>query len=78
METISFGRTGLKVSKLCFGTMTIGSSQWKPWVLDEADAQPLLKRYNHSLNDVLISASHSSTRRTGTQPVKASALWQRR
>jgi aryl-alcohol dehydrogenase-like predicted oxidoreductase len=44
LETISFGRTGLKVSKLCFGTMTIGSSQWKPWVLDEADAQPLLKR----------------------------------
>ncbi len=24
--------------------MTIGSSAWKPWVLDEADAQPLLKR----------------------------------
>jgi len=44
LETISFGRTGLKVSKLCFGTMTIGSSAWKPWVLDEADAQPLLKR----------------------------------
>ena len=44
METVSFGRTGLKVSKLCFGTMTIGSSQWKPWVLDEADAQPLLER----------------------------------
>ena len=44
METVSFGRTGLKVSQLCFGTMTIGSSQWKPWVLDEADAQPLLKR----------------------------------
>jgi aryl-alcohol dehydrogenase-like predicted oxidoreductase len=44
LETVSFGRTGLKVSKLCFGTMTIGSSEWKPWVLDEADAQPLLKR----------------------------------
>ncbi len=44
METISLGRTGLKVSQLCFGTMTIGSSAWKPWVLDEADAQPLLKR----------------------------------
>ncbi len=44
METISFGRTGLKVSQLCFGTMTIGSSEWKPWVLDEADARPLLKR----------------------------------
>ena len=44
METISFGRTGLKVSKLCFGTMTIGASSWKPWVLDEADAEPVLKR----------------------------------
>jgi aryl-alcohol dehydrogenase-like predicted oxidoreductase len=44
VETVSFGRTGLKVSRLCFGTMTIGSSKWKPWVLDEAEAQPLLKR----------------------------------
>ena len=44
METVSFGRTGLKVSQLCFGTMTIGASSWKPWVLDEADAKPLLKR----------------------------------
>ena len=44
METVTFGRSGLKVSKLCFGTMTIGSSIWKPWVLDEGDAQPLLER----------------------------------
>ena len=44
METVSFGRTGLKVSRLCFGTMGVGSSQWKPWVLDEADSKPLLKR----------------------------------
>ncbi|MEE8306276.1 MAG: aldo/keto reductase [Gammaproteobacteria bacterium] len=44
METVKFGRTGLKVSRLCFGTMTIGSSKWKPWVLDEADARPLLER----------------------------------
>jgi len=34
----------LKVSQLCFGTMTIGSSKWKPWVLDKKDAEPLLKR----------------------------------
>ncbi len=44
MEIVSFGRTGLKVSKLCFGTMTLGSSAWKPWVLDEADARPILER----------------------------------
>ncbi len=44
METVSFGRTGLKVSKLCFGTMTLGSSEWKPWALDEAESRPILKR----------------------------------
>ena len=44
METVSFGRTGLKVSRLCFGTMGIGSSKWKPWVLDAPDSEPLLKR----------------------------------
>ena len=44
MEIVSFGNTGLKVSQLCFGTMTIGSSAWKPWVLDKAQAAPLLKR----------------------------------
>ncbi len=44
METVAFGRTGLKVSKLCFGTMTLGSSEWKPWALDERDARPILKR----------------------------------
>jgi len=44
MESVSFGRTGLKVSKLCFGTMTLGSSEWKPWALDEAESRPILKR----------------------------------
>ncbi len=44
METVSFGRTGLKVSKLCFGTMTIGSSEWKPWALNKTDSLPILKR----------------------------------
>jgi len=44
LETVKFGRTGLKVSELCFGTMGVGSSKWKPWVLDEADSKNLLKR----------------------------------
>ena len=44
METVAFGRTGLKVSKICFGTMTLGSSEWKPWALDESDSRPILKR----------------------------------
>ena len=44
METVSFGRTGLKVSELCFGTMTLGSSEWMPWALNEAESRPILKR----------------------------------
>jgi len=44
MDIVSFGRTGLKVSKLCMGTMTMGSSAWKPWALDEAESKPILKR----------------------------------
>ena len=44
MEAVAFGGTGLKVSRICFGTMGVGSSAWKPWVLDEADSVALLKR----------------------------------
>src|SRR4029077_15361548 len=44
MEYIRFGKTGLKVSQLCLGTMSMGSSAWKSWVLDERDSIPILQR----------------------------------
>jgi 1-deoxyxylulose-5-phosphate synthase len=44
MDYIRFGRTGLKVSQLCLGTMSMGSSAWKSWVLDEPDSIPILRR----------------------------------
>ena len=44
MDYIRFGHTGLKVSQLCLGTMSMGSSAWKGWVLDEDAAIPLLRR----------------------------------
>jgi len=44
MELIRFGKTPLEVSPLCLGTMSMGSSAWKAWVLDEADTIPLLRR----------------------------------
>jgi len=44
MDQVPFGRTGLKVSRLCLGTMSLGSSSWKPWVLDADRALPILKR----------------------------------
>ncbi len=38
------GNTGLQVSELCFGTMSFGSSSWRPWVLDEAESMPFYAR----------------------------------
>ncbi len=44
MEFTNLGTTGLKVSRLCLGTMTYGSKKWRPWVLDEAESQPFFRR----------------------------------
>jgi 1-deoxyxylulose-5-phosphate synthase len=44
MEYSQFGQTDLKVSQLCLGTMSMGSSAWKAWVLDEDDSIPVLRR----------------------------------
>ena len=39
----SLGKSGLKISKVILGAMSYGSSDWQSWVLNEADALPLLK-----------------------------------
>lgn len=44
MEYIRLGTTGMKVSRLCLGTMSYGSSDWRPWVLEESEARPFYKR----------------------------------
>lgn len=44
MQYVNLGHTGLKVSRLCLGMMTYGSPQWRAWVLDEAAAQPFIRR----------------------------------
>jgi 1-deoxyxylulose-5-phosphate synthase len=44
MEYVNLGRTGLKVSRLCLGAMTYGSRKWRPWVLEEEESRPFLKR----------------------------------
>jgi aryl-alcohol dehydrogenase-like predicted oxidoreductase len=43
MNYIPFGVTNLEVSTLCLGTMSMGSSAWKGWVLDEHDSIPILR-----------------------------------
>jgi len=44
MEYTRLGSTGLKVSRLCLGTMTYGSKQWRQWVLEEAESLPLIAK----------------------------------
>lgn len=44
MEYVRLGATGLKVSRLCLGCMTYGSSKWRPWVMDEAEARPFFRQ----------------------------------
>jgi len=44
MDTVRLGNSGLKVSRLCLGMMTYGSSKWRKWTLDEEQALPFVKR----------------------------------
>lgn len=44
MEFTGLGKSGLKVSRLCLGMMTYGSSQWRNWVLDEDSGRPFIQR----------------------------------
>jgi aryl-alcohol dehydrogenase (NADP+) len=44
VKTTSLGRSGLKVSRLCLGCMTYGSSKWRPWILDEEASRPFIRR----------------------------------
>src|SRR5512138_2185454 len=44
MQYVNLGKTGVKVSRLCLGMMTYGTSQWRPWVLDEEQSRPIIRR----------------------------------
>jgi len=51
MDYVRLGNTGLKVSRLCLGCMTYGTSKWRPWVLDEEASRPFIKRaLEHGIN----------------------------
>src|SRR6202012_4657871 len=44
MEQVRLGNTGLKVSRICLGTMTYGDPKWRDWVLTEEASRPFIKR----------------------------------
>jgi 1-deoxyxylulose-5-phosphate synthase len=43
MEYTNLGSTGTKVSKICLGCMTYGSSSWRQWVLNEEEGRPFIQ-----------------------------------
>jgi aryl-alcohol dehydrogenase (NADP+) len=44
MEYATVGRTGLRVSRICLGAMTFGSTAWRDWVLPESESLPFFER----------------------------------
>jgi len=44
MQYTHLGSSGLSVSRICLGTMTYGTSEWRPWVLDEDASRPFIQR----------------------------------
>jgi 1-deoxyxylulose-5-phosphate synthase len=43
MQYVNLGRTGLRVSRICLGMMSYGKHESRPWTLDEAEAEPILR-----------------------------------
>lgn len=44
MQFTHLGSSGLIVSRICLGTMTYGTSKWRPWTLDEDATRPFIQR----------------------------------
>jgi len=44
MDYVNLGASGLKVSRIALGMMTFGTTAWRPWVLDEDAARPIVRR----------------------------------
>ncbi len=44
MQYTNLGHTGLKVSRLCLGCMTYGTSKWREWVLDEEPSRAFIRQ----------------------------------
>jgi 1-deoxyxylulose-5-phosphate synthase len=44
VEYVNLGKTGIKVSRICLGCMTYGTSKWRPWLLDNDASQPFFRQ----------------------------------
>lgn len=61
MQYTQLGNSGLKVSRLCLGTMNMGSKQWKPWIFDEQQSEPLIRHaLDNGINFIDLADFYSS------------------
>jgi len=44
MEYTTLGSTGIEVSQICLGCMSFGSNDWRDWVLDPEESEPIIER----------------------------------
>ncbi|GMQ79280.1 MAG: aldo/keto reductase [Anaerolineae bacterium] len=44
MEYVNLGSSGLKVSRICLGTLTFGDPGWRSYILDEDHSRPIIIR----------------------------------
>ncbi|HSO98225.1 MAG TPA: aldo/keto reductase [Solirubrobacteraceae bacterium] len=44
MDYVNLGQTGLRVSRLCLGMMSYGKHPSREWALEEAQAEPIVRR----------------------------------
>src|ERR1051326_7213870 len=44
MDYVNLGSAGLKVSRICLGTMTYGSTKWRKWGLEEEQSRPFIRQ----------------------------------
>jgi 1-deoxyxylulose-5-phosphate synthase len=44
MQYVNLGGTGLRVSRLCLGMMSFGRHESREWAVDEATAEPIVRR----------------------------------
>jgi 1-deoxyxylulose-5-phosphate synthase len=44
MEYVNLGSSGLRVSRVCLGMMSFGKHESRKWALDEAAAEPIVRR----------------------------------
>lgn len=61
MKYVRLGNSGLNVSKVCLGTMNMGSKQWKPWIYDEAESEPIVRHaFESGINFIDLADFYSS------------------